>query len=279
MHYAPSQYNNASTALVCGAMSWIGPWFRVLLTSSYWWRVPLPIAIAAILAVPGILNGELRSALRSVAPIATAIGIGGTIWYALSPRPDLGVPFAWGLAGIIGASVGAASLSFPAGRWLAKLTPPVCLAAGLILSGLPLAGVLVHELRSNPEAGKRAALMVLAPAPQAETWFGITRWEYPTLPYRTASGLDLVRPDFHRCSRAPRLCTSHPARNLRLREPGDLRRGFTVNGGWKAERYPNPNSDFLSVWRAARVDGACEPGLRTSGSPPNLRFERYLMET
>lgn len=279
MHYAPSQYNNASTALVCGAMSWIGPWFRVLLTSSFWWRVPLPVAIAAILSVPATLNGGLRPALRSIAPIATAIGLGGAIWYALSPRPDLGVPFAWGLAGVIGASVGAASLSFPAGRWVAKLAPPVCLAAGLMLAGLPLGGVLVHELRANPETGRRAALMVLAPAPQPETWFGVTRWEYPSLPYRTASGLDLVRPDFHRCSRAPLLCTSHPARNLRLREPGNLRRGFAVDGGWKAERYPNPNSDFLSVWRAARVNGACEPGLRTSGPPPNFRFERYLMET
>jgi hypothetical protein len=131
----------------------------------------------------------------------------------------------------------------------------------------------------HPENGLRSAAAILVPPAQPDTWLGVTRWEYPTLHYWTNSGLDLTIPDFHRCSRAPQPCTSHPAKNLRLRREGDPGAGFAVDGEWKTERYPNPSSDFLEVWRAARASGDCSPGLRTSGSAPNFQFERYPMET
>jgi hypothetical protein len=278
-HYAPTQYNNVSSAIVCGAVSWVGPWFRVLLTSSFWWRVPLPVVVATGLSLLSATNVNTRSSIRAVAPIATAIGLGGTIWFALSPRPDMGVPFAWGLAGVIAASVGAASVSPGVGRRIQRFAAPAFLVAGLSLAMLPLLGIVVHALHLHPENGLRSAAATLVPPAAPETWLGVTRWEYPTLHYWTNSGLDLTIPDFHRCSRAPYPCTSHPAKNLRLRREGDPGAGFAVDGEWKAERYPNPNSDFLEVWRAARANADCSPGLRTSGSTPNFRVERYLMET
>ena len=278
-HYAPSQYNNASTAIVCGAISWVRPWFRVLLTSSFWWRVPLPVVLAVGMSLIAATNAVSRATLRAIAPAATAIGLGGIIWFAISPRPDMGVPFAWGLAGVIAASLGAATISFGVGRKIRMLASPAFLTAGLSLAMLPLVGIVVHTLHLHPELGLRSAASTLVPPALPETWLGVTRWEYPSLHYWTNSGLDLRIPDFHRCSRAPQPCTSHPATNLRLRKAGDPGGGFTVDGEWKAERYPNPNSDFLEVWRAARAKGDCSPGLRTSGPAPNFLFERYLMET
>jgi hypothetical protein len=67
--------------------------------------------------------------------------------------------------------------------------------------------------------------------------------------------------------------------NLRLRVPGDLASGFAVDGEWVPERYPNPASDFLSVWRQARSGGVCADGLRTSHHRATLQFERPFTES
>jgi hypothetical protein len=136
-----------------------------------------------------------------------------------------------------------------------RLAAPAVLA--MILAGLPLAGTVVHEVRSAKRAPYRTAFRTLVPAPASDTWLRPTRWEYPAVPYRTASGLELLRPGFHRCSRGSILCTSHPAENLELRRPGNLAAGFRVNGGWKGERFPNPTANFLAVWRVARANGTC----------------------
>lgn len=278
-YYAPASYNNADVAVVCGSLSWIAPWFNWLTSSTSWWRIPLPVGIAAGLAILLALRGETRAALRPIAPVATAIALGGTVWFSLSPRPDFGITFSWSLAGIIAASAGAVTLNWPADRRRSRWLEMTCFAGGIFLCTLPLAGAVVHDLREYPERGVSDALEPLFPPAMPDTWLGVTQWEYPTIPYQTTSGLALFRPGFHRCSRGPINCTSHPAKNLRLREAGNLRRGFAVDGEWKVERYPNPNSDFLAIWRSARENGVCTPGLRTSSRPRNFRFERKFMET
>jgi hypothetical protein len=282
-HYSPTLYNTVDGAIVCGSLSWIRPWFRELLTSSFWWQIALPLAIAAGLAGLAMVRSAVREALRSVGPLASGLILGGTIWFAVSPRPDLGIAIAWSLAGVTAAAIGAGTVSLangPEGRPLSAWAP---LLTALLLSLLPIAGTVVHEARSaRGEAVRplRAVLVaVLLPEPAAETWLVPTRWEYPTIRYTTAAGLELLRPGFHRCSRAPVPCTSHPAVNLRLRVPGDLASGFAVDGEWVPERYPNPASDFLSVWRQARSGGVCADGLRTSHHRATLQFERPFTES
>ncbi len=267
-HYAPSQYNNARLALICGSVEWIRPWFRMLLTSSYWWQVVLPITGAIGLGGLGVLRRTTWRMAGSLATIVTALIVGGTIWFALAPRPDLGVPIAWSLLGVTAAWHGAAPIT--SGRWrhVATFLP---LLAGLGLAALPLAGFMAHDYRAAREQPVYHAIRGMVPRPEAGSWLVPTRWEFPVLPYWTDNHLELLRPGFHRCSRASFPCSSHPAKNLRLRVKGDLTSGFAVDGDWVAERYPNPVSDFLNVWRFARYNGVCADGLRAERDRPKLK--------
>jgi hypothetical protein len=87
----------------------------------------------------------------------------------------------------------------------------------------------------------------------SDGWFQPVEGEPVLTPYRTRSGL-LIQAVPDRCWDAPLPCTPNPAPNLRLREPGNLARGFAVDGGWQMENWPMGwQPDFLAAWRRSRA--------------------------
>jgi hypothetical protein len=94
------------------------------------------------------------------------------------------------------------------------------------------------------------------------TRFGLDPMPQPpeTTTYTTHSGLTLNVPKkpeggnvFAKCWTAPIPCTSNPAPNLQLRQPGRLEGGFRVEGGWQMEDWPYYwQPAVLSEWRMRR---------------------------
>jgi hypothetical protein len=77
--------------------------------------------------------------------------------------------------------------------------------------------------------------------------------------FRTRSGAELNVPaeaamrdnQPNACWNAPLPCTPNPAPNLRLRVPGQLEGGFTVDGAWEMQHWPYAwHGYFLPEWRA-----------------------------
>ena len=87
--------------------------------------------------------------------------------------------------------------------------------------------------------------VVLSPAEGG--WLPPLGGEVPVTPFVTRSGLVLnvparrpaVRgPWPNACWNAPLPCTATPAPNVRLRDPGRLDRGFSVDGPWEMQDWP-----------------------------------------
>jgi hypothetical protein len=171
--------------------------------------------------------------------------VGTGFWLATAPRVVFGLFLFWPLAALTAAQAMPldpgllARRGVPAVLVLLALTPMVVRAAREArASGGSLLTALAGDVtvQPGPDHG-------LHPLPE------------PVLaPYTTASGLVLSVPQgSDKCFAAAPLCTPHPARNLRLRRPGDPGAGFAVDGGWEVERWPTWRSHFLASWRAVQA--------------------------
>ena len=131
------------------------------------------------------------------------------------------------------------------------------MTAVIALALIPTIVYVVSAAMSARNGWRSAAFYRLLKEPEPNNWFVAHRWHYPLELRRTDGGLQLLVSPDHRCARGTLPCTSHFASNLRLRKADDLASGFSVDGGWKAEGYPNPwgKNDFIAVWRQARAQG------------------------
>jgi hypothetical protein len=169
--------------------------------------------------------------------------VAGTgFWLVTAPRVVFGLFLFWPLAALC---AGQAMLA----------EPPGLLRRGVLIV-LLLSALAPLVLRSAREAG-RSVLAQLARDLTVEP--GSDRGFHPLpepvlAPYTTASGLVLAVPQgSDKCFAAAPLCTPHPAKNLRLRHPGDPGAGFAVDGGWQVERWPTWRSHFLESWRSVQA--------------------------
>lgn len=186
--------------LVLEGPYWLDSWARRNLRITLRPSLPLPLLLGffgvAAAAVAGWL-GRPRAApgLWLLAPASVAL----LIWFGLAPAPRFAMFVFWSVA-----AAGIAAGSAAWGRRGARF------AAGA--SVLLLAATTPRELvPPGPEAG-------FYPLPSVATRV-----------YETTSGLVLQVPvEGDQCWGAPQPCTPYPRRDLRLREPGQLASGFTL---------------------------------------------------
>jgi hypothetical protein len=276
MHYAAfarhtSAWGNIDPAHVCNPRLLLGLWVQKLFLPESWWRVPLPIVLAVGLVAVGLRAKPQGGESRLMALWCGVFVLAALVWFLKSPRPDRVLAVMWsGTA--IAASFAALATSRHADRRIVgtpggsgvrsrarEAAPWLPVVSVVTLALVPL-GVFVGVAASRSEAGLMSStLSALVSRPDPVDWYSLPRWNYPLKGRVTDSGLALMVATEHRCARGPLLCTSHFASNLRLREPGNLRAGFAVDGGeWKAEGYPNPSAlgtEFLMVWRKTQEQG------------------------
>jgi hypothetical protein len=173
-------------------------------------------------------------------PAATGIAF----WLLTAPRASFGVAPAWVLGSLfIAGFLGRPGAAHPVRGLLSAIAV------------LPLlVPVNAVRIRGSVTAFHDWRETLVSHADPAD-WF-----REPATPdleeFRTRSGLLLHVPARRNlCGRAPLPCTPHPAPNLMLRAPGELRHGFAIEGSWQPTRWPNPSSRFLDSWRANRSRG------------------------
>jgi hypothetical protein len=249
--YAPDLANAPSGS----GESWLRPWLVANAAGPDAGLVFLPL-LCAIASGAALLATQQARAVRplwwrearAVRPLwwpglAALLSLG--FWFLTAPRPSLGLAPAWVLGGI--ATAGFFGRPGPA--------PAVRGVIGVVVLLPLLVAANAVRIRGSVTAVRdwRATLLTY---PDPADWF-----REPADPdleeFRTRSGLILHVPARRNlCRRAPLPCTPHPAPNLVLRAPGQLRRGFAIEGAWQPTRWPNPSSRFL------------DPGTRPRGAGP-----------
>jgi hypothetical protein len=221
-------------------------WIGGLLGQPYFVVVPLALggfAVAAIAtrrARPGSLTRAAAFGVASAGAIA--------LWLFTAPALRYAGGFFWATALV-------ATAEFAT---LLDTRSRARLAAGLMLLGF-------SPLIVQPAISACSTWNVACAVEIARANLVVTTTLSPSFPprgyrtYSTASGLQLHVPRKH-CGGAPLPCTPNPARNLRLREPGEIRSGFAIDGHWQPEDFPVPwRADFLERLERHRASQARAP--------------------
>jgi hypothetical protein len=246
----------------------VGVWSKFLIDrEDLFLYVPLPLIIIVSAGVAAFIIGGFRTSQRQQRVWLLSIPVAGSIlfWALSAPHPRFAVPYFW-----LGAGLAVALLydglvrRGPSAERSARFALPTL---AVVLSISFVVGTFISRVRRTD----------LSLAERLEPALMVTWWDRfqdpfnaPNLEqFKTTSGLVLHVPRVNNlCWRGPLLCTPHPAENLRLRQPGDLSRGFRVDGQWDARRWPNPWTPFLSYWRC----------VHRAGAPDGKQYERRCLQ-
>jgi hypothetical protein len=221
--------------------TWLGAWLAANVTGRDSGFVLLPLLCAAVLGA-GLLARPRAKVIPALWSVGSAASLSLAFWFMTAPRPSLAIGPAWLLSAAV-------TTGFLVRSGAAHMTRLAIGMAGLLTLVVACNTVRVRGSLVAP-ATWRAALLTW---PDPNDWFR----EAPdpdVEAYVTRNGLAVNVPVRRNlCRRAPLPCTPHPAHNLRLRAPGELRRGFIIDGDWQPLRWPNPASRFLEWWRTSRA--------------------------
>jgi hypothetical protein len=197
------------TAAYAHGWHWLKPWFRYMVLEREGFVIPLFFAFA------GALVAIFRRARRSeeAAPQWLWLllpGLAGMLfWFLEAPSVRFGELALWTTAATLGGLAALRVLDTPARR-------RVGVVGLLLLTGWAAHPRLLWGSYFRPSIGVRAFLHL----PEARV-----------LPQRTTSGLIIFVPDKgNQCWDAPLPCAPEFNRGIRLREPGNLKRGFAPAG-------------------------------------------------
>jgi hypothetical protein len=196
------------------------------------------------------LDAAARIGIQTIAivvPVLVAI----VAWFATAPSTRYCPAFFWTLAAL--------SVARAAGRSSLGPRPRRLLLAGVV--GLGVSPIVVIPATGALAAGRNpiAAVVrsnVVEPGP--DHGFHPVAHHVAVEPFTIASGMTVNVPvrdaDTWRtpnaCWDAPLPCTPNPDRHLRLRQPGNLARGFRVDGDWRMDEFPYYwDTTFLAEWR------------------------------
>ncbi|MFN7914532.1 MAG: hypothetical protein U0Q55_04275 [Vicinamibacterales bacterium] len=222
----------------------------VLVQEVYSALVPCVLAVLALRGAWPSVAGEgghrRPAAWWAALPLLCAL----LAWLLSAPSTRYALPLFWSLAALCVAEWGRVELSRGRPGRVAK--------AALAAVTIACAGPLVEPALAAASRGASVAAAVGAQfAPLAGPPHGL-RSAPPSFalePFVTTSGLTLHVParsavDRPKCFAAPLPCTSNPAPNLRLREPGNMAAGFAVDGAWQMQDWPYYwQSEYLPEWR------------------------------
>ena len=234
-----------------------GRWVKhVLLGAPFAVFVPVCLTVLSILGlfllarkhtVPG------RDVIRSKAWwMLVPSGIAITIWFILAPATRYAGAFFWTLAALTASQAYITLANYASNRASRRV-----FLAALCLSFSPLLAIPITQAiltGSNPLTSILDAIFM---KPISDRWLHPIAHEANITTFTTDSGLVLNVPrkttqgqPVEKCWDAPLPCTSNPAPNLRLREPGRIEKGFVVDGPWKMQDWPYYwRPDFLPRWR------------------------------
>jgi hypothetical protein len=236
-------------------LQWVKSW-SYSFAKDWRWRMLLllPACLCMFLLTPLLIVLRRRGppVPRTLAWLLLPTAGGAIGWFFTAPRLPFGFAHLWGLA-----ALGAAVLFW---RLLPGRMTRGAMAVAVAIGLLPVAGRLLHSLLYDQRPLPSVIVDALLIRRGDDNGFHPPDpAEEEVRPFVTSSGLRLLVPlETNRCYDAALPCTPHPAPNLRLRGDG-LAEGFRVTGSWQAERWPNPGSRFLEVWRDYEDDMAGGP--------------------
>ena len=216
-------------------------------------EAPFDVLVPAFLAILGLIvyfrltkrtspRRDVSNGWLVLIPTAPALAA----WMIIAPEPRYVMYLFWTIAAVCWAQNVRAAEPAAASRRIA-----VTMAATAVVAAMS-ATVVMPILERRDQHPLRAVLAGnFSRTPIGDETTAPTS---PTLePFVTASGMVLQVPvnSGGRCGDGPLLCTPNPAKNLRLRDPGNLGRGFVVDGEWQMETWPYDwHPHFLRAWRA-----------------------------
>ena len=220
---------------ITGPTVWLRHWARTSLYDLYDLAAPLGLAtvIGAILWRLRRRNGgPLRGGWELLLPLVISIGA----WFLIAPMPRYGTAFLWSLAALWGSQV------FRLVRWTEGGIRRLVLGACLMGFTPCVVNPLWARLESGRSTPRASIVNTNFKLPTPGHWYQIDELEPLLTTYTTKTGVVLNVPigRFGKCWDAPVPCTPNPAPNLRLRVPGRVDKGFTVDGVWQMQDWPEP---------------------------------------
>lgn len=236
-----------------GFRTWFPFWADNLKDDPYYVLVPVVVALFLLpvlfIAWQRSSAGE-RHATRLAWWILVPNLISLVVWFTVAPEPRYSTSAFWTLAALVGSQAFAMTAQRVNEKQIRGVFAALC-----VLGISPLVVNPLVEWRSAGADGNLIKAIVHANVriPPPGEWYQPAGMEPKITPYVTRSGLILNRA-VQRCWDEQLPCTPNPAPNLRLRVPGELEKGFTVDGSWQMVDWPNKwTPDFLPAWRQSRA--------------------------
>jgi len=192
--------------------------------------VPLAIAFVGGFALLVLRGRNGRWPLPPMVVLVTfALGVG--VWWQSSPVSRFGVVPCWVLAAWVSTA------------WLQRLSTAKVqwvVASPVVLAFL-CASVMSVE-NPTPRALVRGFVGGFTRDIRTKGWVDTSLRTTGFETYVTDSGarLNVIRTESGLCWDTPIPCTSTPSKNLELRDPTNLGRGFRIRGDWNPENWPTP---------------------------------------
>lgn len=193
------------------------------------------------------LTDRLRGAGRLwlMVPLMIAAGL---FWFITAPAPRFGFVMFWTLAGVLLAIWLLERRYEPSRRVLALV---LLLQVGSIVPALLIRSWVVDDLRHR---GPAALAATLFNKPGSDAGFHPFPEAQLSL-FKTDSGFEYWAPvNSDRVWYGPLPSSPYRDPAVRMREPGNLRKGFArdASAPWKPENWPHYPSTFLKLWMEIR---------------------------
>jgi hypothetical protein len=263
VHAGQRAVPNATVVQGIEPWGWLPEWVGHLADDPYDVLVPAVVAAAALAAAlfagrrAGVRNSGGTVGL-AIVPLLVAV----TAWFFTAPELRFAAFLFWGLAASgVSHLLATIRASGDASLRRVRLTAVGCLALALS----PVVVVPLSAARREQLGPLTAIVRANLNRPGQNTLLPDLAEREVARPYVTKAGLTVHVPP-SRCWDTPLPCTPAPLKDLRLRYPGRLRGGFTSDGLFDPEHWPESwLPDYLANWRAARRQ-AGRP--RASGDQP-----------
>ncbi len=185
---------------------WIRPWLRELVREREGFLIPLSLAFIGGIVVISRMSPLRQHALPQWLWLLVPALAGLIFWFFEAPAIRFGEPVIWTAGATLGTLAGLRLLNTPA--WAR-----IAIAGLLLITGWAAHPRLLWGSHFRPSAGVQTFL----PLPQAQ----LERRQ-------TNSSLEIYVPlQTNQCWDAPLPCSPYFKDTLRLRQPGNLKRGFT----------------------------------------------------
>jgi hypothetical protein len=235
-----------------GLRAWLPHWLATLKDDPFY--VPIPVLVLIVMGPMLFVawrasTADDRRSARDAWWILMPTVVALVAWFVVAPEPRYATSAFWTLVALLGSQAFAISQRRASESQVRRVFAAACL-----LGVSPLVVNPLIDWRSGGSVGNPLKAIVRANVriPPPGEWYQPAATQAKLHPFVTRSGLVLNQPE-QRCWDAALPCTPNPAPNLRLRVPGHIERGFTVDGEWQMQDWPYKwRPAFLAAWRLGK---------------------------